>query len=68
MQGEPVDTKEAPRTSSSGKGEKHTETQKKCARGETIDDVTEAAGHICDVLMAVEIKDTDLLHTVNTSE
>ena len=47
MQEKPVDTKEAPGTSSSGTGEKRTETRE-CAREETIDDeITKAAGHIC---------------------
>ena len=47
VQGEPVDTEETPRVSSSGRGEKRTETRE-CVREKTSDDeITEAAGHTC---------------------
>ena len=86
MQEEPVDTKEAPGTSSSGKGEKRTETQenvpvkkrlmmkspKRPATPISIPDdpVKRRLLKKTDLWSsgapkAEEIKDTDLLHTVN---
>ena len=87
MQGEPVDTKEATGTSSSGRGEQRTETQENVPVKKRLmmksprrpvtpvsppDDpvkrrlLKKTDQESSDVFMAVEIKDTDLLHTVNT--
>ena len=75
MQGGPVGTREAPGTSSSGRGEKRTETiddEITEKRPATSDDpvkrrlLKKTDLQSSDVLMAVEINDTDLLHTVNT--
>ena len=87
MQEEPVDAKEAPGTSSAGRGDKRTETQENVPVKKRLmmkspkrlatpvsppdDPVKRRLLKKTDlqssyVLMAVEIKDTDLLHTVNT--
>ena len=87
MKGEPVDAKETPGVSSSGRGEKYTETQEKVSVKKRVmmkpskrlatpvsapDDpmkrrlLKKANLKSDDVLMPVESKDTDLLHTVNT--
>ena len=87
MQGEPLDTKETPGVSSSGRGEKRTETQENMSVKKRVimkppkrpatpvsppDDpvkrklLKKTDLKSDDVLMPVEIKDTDLLHTVNT--
>ena len=86
MQEEPLDTKETPGVSSSGRGEKHTETQenmsvKKRVMMKSPKRPATLVSHLDDhvkrrllkktdlksdnVLMPVEIEDTDLLHTVN---
>ena len=87
MPGEPVDTKEAPGTSSSGTSEKRTETQENVPVKKRLmikspewpatpvsppDDPVKRRLwkntdlQSSDVLMAVEINETDLLHTANT--
>ena len=87
MQGEPVDTREAPGPSSSSRGEKRTQTQenvpvkkrltmkspKRPATPVSLHDdpvkrrlLKKTDLQSSDVLMAVEINETDLLHMVNT--
>ena len=85
--GAPMDTKEAPGTSSSSKGEKRTKTQenvpvkkrllmispKRAAKPDSPPDdpvkrrlLKKTDLQSSDVLMAVEMNDKNLLHTVNT--
>ena len=87
MQGEPGDTKETPRKSSSSRSEKRTETQENVSVKKRVmmkspkrpatpvsplDDpvkrrlLKKTDLKSDDVLMPVEIEDTDVLHTVNT--
>ena len=87
MQGEPVDTREAPGPSSSSRGEKRTQTQenvpvkkrltmkspKRPATPVSLHDdpvkrrlLKKTDLQSSDVLMVVEINETDLLHMVNT--
>ena len=86
MQEEPLDTKETSGVSSSGRGEKRTETQESMSvkKGVMMKSLKRRATLVSppddlvkrrllkktdlksdDVLVPVEIEDTDLLHTVN---